>query len=342
MAVTGVYGRSQTSTIEDTYLNDLRHTTSLPYSTIASFIIGTIGIIANGFVLIVLIGFSKITYSPGIILLIHQTLTDTLSSVLILLTIGIPLAELGFLSSVRGEILCRTILSESLFWICFTASSYSLVSITLERYLAIAHPVFHRNHFSNRLVAILIVVDWFLATLAFVPLTMIFSVNDGICVPNWPSRSLDLAYGTTLSSATVFLPCIILVLGYGRMIWVLRKRSKVANSFAPGTTRNQGMSKSQQNITMTMIFLAIVYVICLMPYQVYTLTTIITEKHVENFSSNTYSFLLIWSLMNCCINPFIYAIKYETFKKGIRRMLKLKASKHVTSTDTMESRLANK
>ena len=306
------------------------------YDIAASFTIGSVGVLANGFVLIVLIGFTKIKYGLSTILLIHQTVTDTVCSAFILLSKGLSMTDLVKYTGVFGEIGCRILFNNNLFWMSFTASSYSIVSITLERYLVIVHPVFHRNHFTKRVVKALIILCWTLAALCIFPVILIFSIQDGTCVAAWPSQTLDLVYLITVSVVHFILPVTFFVFAYGRMIWVLRMRNKISNSYRSGMADNAAMGKSQLNMTMTMIVVAMVYIICLSPNQIYSWVTILTRSHNAHFGSRIYFSFMILSLMNCCINPFIYAVKYNAFKTGIRRMLKLE-DESVRTTETATS-----
>ena len=334
MEIPGVYTTSQTTA---GYSGDANYFVPKPstYPFITSCTIGTVGVVANGFVLVVLMGYARIKFNPSTILLINQTVTDALCSMFVLLTKVLPVLELGYLTGAWGEFLCRSLLNQNLFWACFNASSFSLVSITLERYLAVVHPVFHRNHLTKRLVVGLVVLGWLLGVLCVTPVFSFFRLNNGVCVAGWPSRLFDLLYIICLTTLTYILPAVFIIVGYGKMIWVLKKRGMTVNSHTSGgAVSRETMLKGQLNTTVTMIMIAVVFVICLTPYQLYTLVTVITEAHVTNFHSDFYLFLLLGSVLNCCINPFIYAIKYNAFKNGTRRMFRLKSANRVTSTDT--------
>ena len=302
--------------------------------------VGVVGVIANGFVLLVLCKYSNIKWRPSSILVIHQTTTDTLCSILILLTNGMFITMNGKLTEdIFGTILCRLIVNETLFWISFGASSFSLVSITLERYMIVVHPIFHRNHFGNKFVAALIIADWALAVFSLFPMLMVSVVNDGWCIHPWPSKALKLSYGYTYFFGTFLIPVILLVYGYGKMIQVLTNKNKAVHS---ETSKSHKISKSQINTTRTMIIVAVVFIICLMPYQVYYLVYI-TALGYTNISVKIYFAFLNISLLNCCINPFIYAVKFDAFKTGIRRMLGLRmAGVSTIATETSVSRTVTK
>ena len=296
---------------------------------ITSCCVGVLGLVANGFVLVVLLGYGRLRYRPSAMLVVHQTVTDAICSAFLLLVNIIYFALEGKLKDTWGDFVCRVLVNELLFWIAFTASSLSLVSITLERYLVVVHPVFHRNHFTKRMVVLSVVLNWVFAVIFLVPLVLIFKVEHGLCVVS--IKGLGSLYNYFVISGFLgvyLLPCLFLIFGYGRMVWVLLKRNKVVTV---GITNKNRMSRNQMNTTTTMVVIAVVFFICLTPFQLYMIMVAFGEVERSKPPINIYDCLLVLSLLNCCINPFIYAVKYNTFKTGFRRLFNLKTD---TAGDT--------
>ena len=69
----------------------------------------------------------------------------------------------------------------------------------------------------------------------------------------------------------------------------------------------------------TMIIVVAVYMLCLTPFKFYA-TLCIVFPTIAPFSRDIYRILLSVCLINCCVNPFIYGVKFEAFKSGVRRM----------------------
>ena len=112
------------------------------YPIYAAIGIGGLGVLSNGFVLVVLFGFVKLKYLPCTELMIHQTITDAICSALLLLQHALFHAVNGELRNWWGYVLCNFIYTRNLFWTAFNASSFSLVSISLEQFLMVVYPVF--------------------------------------------------------------------------------------------------------------------------------------------------------------------------------------------------------
>ena len=126
---------------------------------VTSCIVATIGLVANGFVLVVLLGYGRLRYRPSTLLVVHQTMTDAICSAFLLTSKVTSMTLQGTLGNDWGSFVCHCLIGENRLWTAFTASTFSLVSIMLERYLVVVHPVFHWNHFTKRLVAIFVVID---------------------------------------------------------------------------------------------------------------------------------------------------------------------------------------
>jgi len=55
-------------------------------------------------------------------------------------------------------------------------------------------------------------------------------------------------------------------------------------------------------------------------FELLVLVGIITEVSGASIHENVNMTMV---MMNCCINPFIYAAKYHEFKTGVRRLLRM-------------------
>ena len=300
------------------------------YLTVLTGLIGVVGVAANGFVLFVLYRYGKLTYTPSILLMLHQTATDTTCSLMLLLSGALYMSYDGDV-----EVVCRLFISEAVVKITFVASAYSLVCITIERYVMVVHAVYHRNHFTHRVTAVLIVLTWTVGVVLSTPLVTMYDMEYGQCRLQW-STDVLMSYVVLNFMLIFIIPIIVIVYGYGMIIHRLVRRERTIQTESTGGDNKSGLSKSQKNITKTMIIVAVGYIICVLP--LYTFF-IIYELALESghLSESIYHHFLALLHLNCCINPFIYAIKYDTFKSGCRRMCGEKgqtSNKGRTTTDT--------
>ena len=314
------YSDNSTEYISEGQVYNFRSGSGYWYPIYASFAVGTIGVLANGFVLVVLFGFAKLKSVPCTHLMIHQTVTDTICSAILLLKYTLQLTIDGHLSGAWGEFLCRFLFTENLFWTAFNASSYSLVNIAIERYLMVIHPVFHRNHFTKAVVAGLIILDWVAGAALVGSLPFMRTVKDGRCRGVWDTGINGKASSWSNFTGTYFIPAVILMYSCFCTAYALLKRSQAVGA----TDGSRPISKGQVNMTITMILVAGVYMVCLTPYQFYSNLSMVIPTFP--FHGGTYTSLLLLCVVNCCVNPFIYAVKFGAFKSGVRKMLHMKSS----------------
>ena len=81
------------------------------------------------------------------------------TSVLILITKTLNVSK-EYLSGVGGDNLCKSWLNELPLWSLMVPSSYTLMALTLERYMGIVHPLRHHTSFTKINVFLLATTAW--------------------------------------------------------------------------------------------------------------------------------------------------------------------------------------
>ena len=81
------------------------------------------------------------------LLIVNQSCIDLLASIILLLWSTIPVTGFPMSnSSLRDQFVCHLWLSRFLLWALLLSSTYSVLAITIERFVAIVHPVIHKVH----------------------------------------------------------------------------------------------------------------------------------------------------------------------------------------------------
>jgi len=62
------------------------------------------------------------------------------------------------------------------------------------------------------------------------------------------------------------------------------------------------------------------FILCWTPTAIYNFLMIV--DYITDVSNWLYNFIIAMTLMNSCVNPFIYAAKYREFQTGVRRLLR--------------------
>ena len=155
--------------------------------TAINVVIACSAILGNGMVIFVMTVRRKQFSSFTNRLIRHQSIIDFVSGVLFL-TLKICINHSLFENvnkNWRGELLCRFIYSGYFVWASNVASTYNLVMISLERFMATCYPVKHRNHCSFFRIKISMCATWIIGFIEAIVFIVMNHVNDqGRCSPN--------------------------------------------------------------------------------------------------------------------------------------------------------------
>ncbi|XP_077993954.1 kappa-type opioid receptor-like [Glandiceps talaboti] len=188
-------------------------------------ILGTLGIIGNLLVCVVFIRVGTLRKTFTNIFILNQSLIDLTSAVIfVVLKFGPSLDVIP--STIGGDVLCKIWVSEYVLWGLFISSTFNLSFLAIERYLAICHPVLHRNKITMTKVKIVVVCVWFVGFIreSYWP-SMNFN-EDGICnVREWPNTGMQILVGFVVFATEYILPLSIMAFSYGNIILELRRRS---------------------------------------------------------------------------------------------------------------------
>ncbi|XP_070575198.1 galanin receptor 2b-like [Ptychodera flava] len=269
-------------------------------------IIGVLGVTGN--LIVILVVFRVKTFrSLTNVLIAHQSIIDMLSSFLLLiLNLGpVIIAPPG----VWGSFLCKVWISRYLMWAVITVSTLNLVAITMERYFAIVHPIRHHNSFNMKKVKIIFLVEWLLGILVELYWALIQENYNGYCIPIWPSLFVQYLCGTMVFAFQCFIPIAGMAFAYVRIAIALSKQAREGDSV---------MQRSRRNVIKTLVLVVIAYAICWTPnafafYQ-YNLGGYL------DFNAPFTHYTTISAFANMCINPLIYAWKYDSFREGLKKI----------------------
>ena len=308
---------------------------------IAIILIAVIGLLSNSFTLIVISSARNFTKKHSGVFIYHQTVIDLLTSAVLLVTQSTVVAAVGprgFL----GEVFCRLFRSHSLMWICLRGSTLNLVNLSLERYLQIVVPIYHRQHFNKAKTVCLLVLTWVLAIALNVHLFLTCFNDEGQCnfkdsMMNQPT--VQLVYGFVEFVTVYLIPLVVLTYFYGHMLFIIRKQAQKRDSQRSGpkqdSQKKNGLTFAQVNLVKTFILVAVLYMVCWTPTQLYCLLfgikDVIGMKFSNPFKDLGYKTGVALAMFNVCVNPFIYAYKFEAFKKQTARLFSRLKSKNIAS-----------
>ncbi|XP_070570746.1 allatostatin-A receptor-like [Ptychodera flava] len=290
--------------------------TILTHMNTAYSLVGAIGIVGNGFVVFVICRSPRLRGMTHFFIL-NQSVVDLSSSLLFLvLKLGKSIPSGGVL----GDIFCKFWYSNFFMWSLFLTSTANLAAVTIERYVAICRPIFHRSWVTKKKVKYIIIAEWFLG----IPIELLwglpFKHSGTECIRN-TSYMYGVVTGCVFFLVAWFLPLILMAYCYLR-IWVSLRKNKVApitgeSGESAGSGGSSHLRRAQKNVVKTLLTVGVTYALCWGPNQL-SLLYFNLGGHI-NFLGYFHNISILLVFCNMCVNPFIYAFQYEQFRNSIRQ-----------------------
>ena len=290
------------------------------YIKIAYVSIAAVGFLGNLIVIIVILKSLTMRKTFTNMLILNQSCVDFITSLLVILTTTTrtPMANL---SGITGDVFCKLWLSDLPLWTLLSSSSYALIVLTIERYVAIVHPIFHHNSFSRIKVLLLAGSTWLAGLMVMLCVIVPTSgVIDGRCyvVALFASATWQKVYGVFIFFVLYLIPIIVFITCYSRIVKHLRIRV-IPQEQSSGNEATNWKARTRRKVIKMLVIVVVCYVLC----NSWSHCTFLAFNfgYPVDFNSGFYNFTVIATFANCCINPIIYALQYETFQKECRKVL---------------------
>lgn len=294
-------------------------------SHIAYPTIAIVGMIGNGLVLFVFYKTSSLASKLSSVFVIHQSLVDSLASFFLLIS---SFMEWYFENSTMlyefpnglKEFYCKLIAGKLFVWIAFLVSIYNLVFLSVERYVSICNPLWHKQYINKKKLKLFILILWCVCisyAFTFQSITSRFMFKRCLIFSKFDSKLAKSLVGIMNISIFFFFPLIILSFSYGKMLFIFKR--KVSPDEGKIKDMEIKYNRIRKNTLKTFALVSIAFVLCYVWSQCFFLLQNLGFDF--SFDLPFYQFSVIASFLNCCVNPFIYLIKYEQFKKAIRKLM---------------------
>ncbi|XP_022109703.1 bombesin receptor subtype-3-like [Acanthaster planci] len=265
----------------------------------------------------------------------NQAVIDLLGSVVILMQTDVPLPD-PLPDNAAGWIWCHIWISNFMIIIFYVPSTFNLLALTLERYFAIVYPYKYQITFATnpRLkVGVTMACCWILGVaIKSYTILIVEKTADGKCV------SRPISGSTVIGILTVFLqyiiPAAVMLFAYIHTSVELKRQAarvgpvmtmgcsvssadRPVSNAAPQENLTASLLRARRNVFKTLLVVFATFLVCWSPNQILFLMFNLGWK--VKFSD--WHFLLTLALVatNSCVNPFIYALKYQQFRNGVRQ-----------------------
>lgn len=273
------------------------------------------GLIGNALVVIV-VAFNPLMRSTTNILIINLAISD-----LMFVVMCIPFTASDYIlpNWPFGDSLCKTV--QYMIVVTCLASVYTLVLMSLDRFLAVVHPISSMSIRTERNALIATVLAWVFIFTTAIPTAVCHGeisymhkgVNHTACL------FLEDGYNHSLFQISFFLSSYVIPLSLISFLYVgmLSRLWKTG----PGGKNSKESRKGKKRVTRMIVFVVVAFSICWAPIQI-----ILVLKSLKLYRTTTLTVSIqiishVLAYLNSCLNPFLYAFLSENFRKAFRKVM---------------------
>ena len=215
-----------------------------------------------------------------------------------------------------------------------TASVYTLMFISFDRYIKISKPLQYRSRMTTSRSLKIIFIIW-LVSIAFATYSATpdtgsygFLASGAFLCPHYRTSTSKLkGYFTFVYMSVIFLPAIVIIIMYAFIFVVAHKRQKMWRDGELGEIRigqNQRRVTLRQDLkTVRMLLIVVgVFLFCWFPLSISLILSIYnTFKDWSRKSFHIYiRVMFLLPLINSVMNPIIYGCLDQTYRKAFKRL----------------------
>ncbi|XP_008854382.1 somatostatin receptor type 5 [Nannospalax galili] len=287
----------------------------------------TVGLGGNALVIYVVLRHAKMKTVTNVYIL-NLAVAD------VLLMLGLPfLATQNAISYWPfGSFLCRLVMT--LDGINQFTSIFCLTVMSVDRYLAVVHPLRSARWRRPRIAKLASAAVWAFSLLMSLPLLVFADVQEGwgTCNLSWPEPVglWGAAFITYTSVLGFFGPLLVICLCY--LLIVVKVK---AAGVRVGSSRRR---RSERKVTRMVVVVVLVFVGCWLPFFIVNIVNLAFTLPEEPASAGLYFFVVVLSYANSCANPLLYGFLSDNFRQSFRKVLCLRRGYGMENADAMEPR----
>ncbi|XP_055679384.1 neuropeptide SIFamide receptor-like isoform X2 [Lutzomyia longipalpis] len=298
---------------------------------VAYAIVFTVGLIGNSFVIAVVMRAPRMRTVTNYFI-VNLALADIL---VIVFCLPATLMSNIFVPWMLGWLMCKTV--PYVQGVSVAASVYSLIAVSLDRFLAIWWPL--KLQITKKRARLMILCIWIIALTSTIPWALFFELvpffgatpntstetrDIQLCLEVWPPGTDGALYFLLANLiACYILPMLLITLCY-ILIWV-----KVWRRSIPGDSKDAQMDRMQQKskvkVVKMLVAVVILFVLSWLPlYVIFARIKFggaMSPKEEEIYQVATP--IAQWlGASNSCINPILYAFFNKKYRRGFAAIIK--------------------
>jgi tachykinin-like receptor len=226
-----------------------------------------------------------------------------------------------------GTLYCK--ISQFVAVLSISASVFTLMAISIDRYMAIMNPL--RQRMGRRMTLCIALGIWVLSIALSLPHLLFFTTyvhvfSDGgyrvVCYAEWPDGSStqsyqEYIYNIVFMILTYFLPIGSMSYTYARVgleLWG-------SQSIGECTQRQLENIKSKRRVVKMMIVVVSIFAVCWLPFHMYfILTSFMPQITNADYIQEVYLAFYWLAMSNSMYNPIIYCWMNSRFRRGFKQV----------------------
>ncbi|XP_022245647.1 allatostatin-A receptor-like [Limulus polyphemus] len=289
-------------------------------SIVVPILFGTIFIVGlfGNFLVVIVVLFNPQMRSTTNLLIINLAVADLL---FIIFCVPFTAWDYSLPYWPFGGVWCRIV--QYLVIVCAYASIYTLVLMSLDRFMAVVHPITSISIRTEKNAYIAIGITWSCIILACVPVLQAHGLMNYMFRQKEHSVCVFLAnegYNHAAFQISFFLSSYVvpLVLIFALYMLILKRLWFHA---APGGKMSAESHKSKKRVTRMVVIVVLIFAICWFPIQIVLVLKSLNKYHLETATIVVQIASHILAYMNSCVNPILYAFLSDNFRKAFRKVI---------------------
>ncbi|XP_068574055.1 B2 bradykinin receptor-like [Cebidichthys violaceus] len=237
-----------------------------------------------------------------------------------------------------GNPLCRLVtLSITMNAYC---SIYFLVLISIDRYVALVHPLSHEGMRRPKYAKLGCLLVWCFGLFLSVPTLVYREVenstysNSTVCHLKYPTLTENCLFTVMLTTIGFIIPLSIISFCTFRIIQVLKNRLIVGLN----------TKKWEQKATTLMLAVLLAFMICWVPFHLVKIVLlllhakVLTDCTIITIIYTCANIFMYFAFFNSVLNPILYVIVGKNFRKKVRELFKQWSINRTTTLSTTSTR----
>ncbi|XP_064872885.1 galanin receptor type 1b [Oncorhynchus nerka] len=215
-----------------------------------------------------------------------------------------------------GAFLCKCV--HYLVMVCMLVSIFTLVAMSVDRYIAVVHSKKSPCIRNRRNALIGVCVIWALSFIFSIPVAQHQILTDHPEAPNssfcweaWYASASKHTYKVTILVIGYLLPLGLIICCYAKVLFHLHKKMK---------NMSKKSERSKRKTAQTVLLVVAAFLTCWMPHHIIAMWV---EFGVFPLNDASFALRIISHCLaygNSCINPILYAFLSENFRKACRQV----------------------